>query len=322
MEELNTNGFILLKNAINENSNNFINNSYNINENKLDYSAVKHYIDKTFMPTLKQQLGLKDNIQYHKFRFSNNNNSADASTFHNDLYNFSDLELMPVYTCLTYFDDAVLEVLPGSHLKSNRIMNKLLCNYNKKVEIYVPKNSVVILNSAVFHRGKGYSNTENRRLLQVFECFFSNEHYNEHVNKVIAVQTNQREIVNYISSFSKYFSVNDFVLNKYVFEHYALTYLNLQYKFVLIDIPPYEKQDKFIVYEPTKRVNYEDIKEPMGTNVNVICDKNIKTRDPSNFYLYLLIFIIALIILLVNYKYIKLNKIKKFFKNPFAKLFK
>lgn len=68
------------------------------------------------MPKIKQTLQIPNDIIYSKFRFSNNN-SSDAATFHNDVYNCSNLDVMPVYTCLSYFDEAQMELIPKSHIK-------------------------------------------------------------------------------------------------------------------------------------------------------------------------------------------------------------
>ena len=301
MDILNTQGFILIKGGIKPEQCQFLDKLYVPGEDKVHYPLIKEYIDNVYFPTVKKELNISDKINYHKFRFSNNNNSTDASTFHNDLYNFSNLELMPVYTCLTYFDEAQMELIPTSHLRSNRQWNKCMCNYRKKIEIDIPKNSILIFNSALFHRGKGFSTKGNRRLLQVFECFLSEKDYANYSSRIIVVQTNQNNVVRKLGDFSKLFSTNSFLLDNYTFFHYFITYYNMQYKMVMIDLPPNEKNEHFLVYEPSSRINYTDVNEPLPTNMNIICDTTIKKQQPSSFYFYLFLLFIVLVIALVYF---------------------
>ena len=77
-------------------------------------------------------------------------------------------------------------------------------------------------------------------------------------------------------------------------------YNDLQYKIGLMDISPWEKKDKFVTYEPGKRVLNSVLIKENGTediNVNVLCDEKIKTVPVSNFYLYLAVFLLLIAIL-------------------------
>lgn len=303
MKNLFDNGFLVFENVISKNSENIIN--YNIDNDVIDYKSVKDYIDSFMMPTIANKLNINYKIPYHKYRYSNNNNSTDASTFHNDNYNFSNMNIIPVYTCLSYFDEAKLELVPKSHIKKNRTWNKLMENYNNRIELLIPANSIIIFNSALFHRGKSFEKGKNRRLLQVFDCFINEDDFKNYSNRLISVQTNKLKFINGVSSLSKIISYNHTILESYVFIHFVLVYYNLQYKIILIDLPPYEKTGKFINYEAGKKMYYKDVNGMIPSNINIICNDWVKEYNPSNFYLFLFIFIILIIV------FLKMRKNKK-----------
>jgi hypothetical protein len=96
--------------------------------------------------------------------------------------------------------------------------------------------------------------------------------------------------------------------------HYFLVYNDLQYKVVLMDLDPWTKSNKYITYEPGKRKNYEELTNNEDLNINVLCDKNNITENPSNFYLYiyLLYYIISGIII---YYIVKKELYKPLFKS-------
>jgi hypothetical protein len=81
-------------------------------------------------------------------------------------------------------------------------------------------------------------------------------------------------------------------------------YNDLQYKIIMMDIEPWNKRGKYITYEPGRRVYMDDVKYE-DLNVNVICDKSIKTVPPTQFYL--LYWIILIILIYVVVKLWKMN---------------
>lgn len=115
---INDDGYVLLRNALTEDDIGY-GLSCMQNNNKINYSIMKQFIDTKFFPAIQGNVGFITEPNYVKFRFSNNNNSTDASTFHGDIYNHTNAEFLPIYTCLCYFDDAQLEVIPGSHKYNN-----------------------------------------------------------------------------------------------------------------------------------------------------------------------------------------------------------
>ena len=105
MDELNKNGYIILKNSIYPSD---IPNDISSIKEKVNYTQIKEFIDNKFIPIIKRKLPYFSNPNYTKFRYSNNNNSIDASIFHQDVYNNSDFKTMPIFTALVYFDKAEL----------------------------------------------------------------------------------------------------------------------------------------------------------------------------------------------------------------------
>jgi len=55
------------------------------------------------------------NLDYLKYRVSNNNKSSDAGSFHRDLHSYAGVP--EIYTCLTYLDESIMEIIVGSHKK-------------------------------------------------------------------------------------------------------------------------------------------------------------------------------------------------------------
>lgn len=96
--------------------------------------------------------------------------------------------------------------------------------------------------------------------------------------------------------------------------HYFLVYNDLQYKVALMDLDPWTKTNKYITYEPGKRKNYNELTNNEDLNINVLCDKNSITENPSNFYfyIYILYYIVSGIII---YYIVKKQLYKPLFKS-------
>ena len=307
-------GYILLTNKLNENDLEFGLSS--IIDNKVDYSIMKQYIDNVFFPKIKKTSNVITDPHYIKFRLSNNNNSTDASTFHGDIYNNTNSEILPIYTCLCYFDDAQLEIIPGSHKYNN--IGSSIESYNKKITLTIKRGDILIFHSNIHHRGINYNKTENRRLLQVFEVFPDKQTYNEHISKLIIVKTSDTFLMKRIINPLLYeLSKNSTVVNNITMCHYILMYNDLQYKFALIDIAPYDKVNKYVSYEPGRSRIMEELDDTEDINVNIICDNGANYISCSNYYLYfyLICFILILFVFYIikqirrgNYTIQKINK--------------
>jgi len=278
---------------------------------KVDYSRMKQFIDEIFLKRIQSNVHEITEPSYVKFRFSNNNNSTDASTFHGDVYNHTKSELLPIYTCLCYFDDAQLEVIPGSHKYNNNDWS--IRTYHKKKLLHVNKGDILVFHANMHHRGVRFNQTENRRLLQVFEVFPDKRTYDEHSSKVVIVQTSNHVLIkNVVNPLMYQLSKFPSIIDTLTWFHYILMYNDMNYKIGMMDIEPWKKRDHYITYEPGRRVymenvNYDDL------NINVLCDKEIKTVPTNRFYLYIYIlyWIVSIILIYVVVKLWKGMNIKK-----------
>jgi hypothetical protein len=276
---------------------------------------MKEFIDTDFIPTISYNADFMTKPKYCKFRYSNNNNSTDASTFHCDIYNFTDNEIMPIYTCLCYFDKTQLEVIPGSHKKSFRNYNSSIDAYLQKKIIDIEPGDILIFHANLFHRGTNFDTKGNRRLLQVFDVFPDDKVYELYYDKFVTVITANTLTLSIINNLSYMISKLPMVIDTICFLHFILVYNDLQYKIALNDLAPWDKTNKLISYEPGKRINYELITGTDPINTNIICG-NLNNNEPS--YCYLFFYIIYWIVSLIVIYYVGkiLNK-KRVFKSIF-----
>jgi len=242
---------------------------------EVDYEKVKYFIDTMLLP----KLPFSDPV-YVKSRFSNNNNSIDASVFHSDVYNFTNEKEMPIYTALCYFDKAQMELIPNSHLKPNASPVEEL----KKVTlIELNPGDILVFNARIVHRGVNFSEG-NRRVLQVFEIFPTRELYKKHVDQLITVDTNQKsKLLYHIAKIPWMITIVNMIT-------YWLHYFDIKYIVSLMDLPPWQKYNTFISYEPGGRIYYKPgLKNEINKNIVYI---DTKVVSYSHFYLYLFLFIV------------------------------
>jgi hypothetical protein len=273
---------------------------------KVDYPATKQFIDQIFMEKVKQHTGMTD-PKYVKFRMSNNNNSTDASTFHGDIYNHTSTEIMPIYTCLCYFDDARIEVIPGSHRYHNRGWS--ISSYQKKVVLHIKRGDLLVFHSNLHHRGIGFGEGD-RRLLQVFEVFPDQSTYDECLPRLTIVQTSShpfmKEVINPILyKLAKHTELIDWL----AFFHYILMFNGLVYKITMMDLAPWDKSGKYVTYEAARRA-YLDETDYEDLNVNILCDRSVHTEQPCSFYLYayLLYWIVSCVLIYYLYRWLRPKK--------------
>lgn len=153
----------------------------------LDYVAMKAFIEQTMLPTVNATL--HSNIVYSKFRVSNNNNSVDAGAFHRDTMPVREGQsLIPVYTCLSYLDTTVMELIPGTHTNTHMSYAEALVTYPKSIRITLNPGDILIFNSSLIHRGVFTERLPQRRLIQVFNCFLNYEDFRLYSTKVMDVK--------------------------------------------------------------------------------------------------------------------------------------
>jgi hypothetical protein len=149
-----------------------IKNIFTDNEIEIMQACTNNSIDITtkcykelhtnLLNKIKNKLN-KNNLYVHHARFSNNNN-GDGQSFHKDvkpnlLYN---RDYPNVYTIILYLDPA------GIYVGNKKIM--------------VSPGDIVIFNSFHLHKSVGldpFSSTHQRRVLQLFNCFFDETVKNE-----------------------------------------------------------------------------------------------------------------------------------------------
>jgi len=115
-----------------------------------------------------------EDIQYLKYRASNNNNSTDAAILHRDVISYTnDDEILPIFTCVVYLDETIMELLPGSHKKNsfNNVFDALSNYYSNVKRIVIRPGDILLFNSKMIHRGIFTKTVMNRRVVQIFEIF-------------------------------------------------------------------------------------------------------------------------------------------------------
>lgn len=249
-------------------------------DSNVDYSILKTFIDNYFLPKIPFS-----NPVYVKARFSNNNNSIDASVLHSDVYNFTSEKEIPIYTALCYFDNAQLELIPGSHLKPRE---SFIQENSKRIILDLEPGDIVLINAAIMHRGVNFTKEGDRRILQVFEIFPTQGIYNENVGKLLTVDTssNSKNLLYYIAQIKWLIEIVNFI-------GFYLSYNNLKYKLFGMDLPPWQKKGRYITYEPGGRVYYtEGLVDKI--NINVVF-KDTEIVKYSRFYLWIMLFIFCIL---------------------------
>ncbi len=263
---------------------------------KVDYPATKQFIDQIFMEKVKQHTGMSD-PHYVKFRMSNNNNSTDASTFHGDIYNHTSTELLPIYTCLCYFDDAQLEVIPGSHRYHNPGWS--LSSYQKREVLHIRRGDLLVFHANLHHRGIGFGEGD-RRLLQVFEVFPDKATYDKCFPQLTIIQTSVHPVMKQIGPVLYASAKHPSLIDWLTFFHYILMFNGVLYKIGMMDLAPWDKTNKYITYEASRRA-YMDETEYEDLNVNIICDRAVHTEQPSSFYFYVYVLYWIITCILIYY---------------------
>ncbi len=284
-----------------------------VHENQIHYPTMKKFIDHVMFPKIIDKSHVIKDTLYIKFRYSNHSNALDASTFHGDVYNHTNSKLMPLYTCLCYFDDAQLEVIPGSH-KYNK--GSSTASYRKKKVLTMKQGDMLIFHANLHHRGIGYYKTENRRVLQVFEVFPDKKTYDENISKTVIVKSSGSSTMSkFIAPFMYKVSQSPLLIEPITRVHYWFMFNDLHYKVLLIDVPPHEKKNKYVGYESGPRLMYDDVHDKEDLNINIICDKQVTSVSFSNYYLYMFLMFIVVIIILVyvirNHMRTRPSKFKK-----------
>jgi len=236
--DLTEKGYQVLRNVLSEDETQIVLSS--IQKDKVNYPRVKYFIDHIFFKYITQYCSTLSNPHYVKFRLSDNNNYTDASTFHSDIYNHTHNATIPIFTCLAYFDDAQMELIPGSHQSKKDWSINI---YNQRVLLNMNRGDILVFNANIHHRGVNYGKMKHRRVLQVFEVFPNNRIYDEYASKLYTVETSRGSLVKNIYNPVMYqLSQYGILLEIIAFFHYILMYNGLNYKLGMVDIPDIDKK--------------------------------------------------------------------------------
>jgi hypothetical protein len=278
------NGYLVYKKKLSKDEQKLALSCIDTDSQMVDYNILKTFIDNYFLPKIPFS-----NPVYVKARLSNNNNSIDASVLHSDVYNFTSEKEIPVYTALCYFDNAQLEIIPGSHLKPRE---SFIAENNKRIVLDLEPGDIVLFNAAIMHRGVNFTKEGDRRVLQVFEIFPTQEIYNENIGKLLTVDTssksNSKNLLYYVAQIKWLIEIVNFI-------GFYLSYNNLKYKLFGMDLPPWQKKGRYVTYEPGGRVYYYNgLVDKI--NINVVFNDTEFVKY-SHFYLWIMLFILFFFIL-------------------------
>ena len=158
-----------------------------IDKQTMDYGKMRSFIDQTMLQAYNKHLG--SSIVYSKFRVSNNNNSTDAGGFHRDVHlTHTNTIPIPVYTCLAYLDKTVMELIPQSNTRQTMTYYEAITTYGSAIRIELHPGDLLIFHSSLIHRGIFTEQLENRRLIQVFNCFLSPSEYQTYSPLIMDVE--------------------------------------------------------------------------------------------------------------------------------------
>lgn len=314
MEQLKNNGYLVLRNIIPKNRNKYAKSQIN---SKVNYFRLKKFIDEDMINNINTKLDL--NLDYTKYRVSNNNNSTDAASFHRDLQSY-ELKSPKVYTCLTYLEEAYMEVIPQSHKNISVPLYKINGLMNKKIKIKMNPGDILIFYATLVHRGLFYiSNNKNRRIIQLFDCI-DKENIIKTNTKILHIpcRNNCSSLVNklnillnksYIISELINFVSSIIVLRGYGYPYNSLKFITTDNSIKYLSTDSNKKRirnthkDKFLesnVY--IMNINkYKDIKEN-DRNIYLFFSFTITTIICIIVMILLIILIINLLLLIKNYK--------------------
>jgi hypothetical protein len=297
MNNLLKNGFIKLKNILNDNDYLLIENNM-LNDNKIKYFYLKKFIDEIFLQKINNKLNW--NCLYTKFIFNNNINNV--SIMNRDIQSFSN-KLYPIFTCITCLDDVTLKIIPGSHFNTHYSIIESLLIYYKSKTINLKRGDILIYYSTLLYYE--IINNDKRRLLKVLNVYKNDYDYNKYSPKILHILENninnqsllQHGHINH-NLFIKYKILNIFVsLNSATGYGYDNNIINL---LKLSNIT-------YISQEKSKRLKYDKNKYQQ-LNLYFINDNN-KTLSENKyntyffycytkqFIIYSIIFIIIIIII-------------------------
>ena len=257
-----------------------------IDKKNVNYTLLSSFINGVFMKRVDSSMGW--NSRYTKYRVSNNNNSSDASVFHRDVFRISNSEpeFKNMYTCLTYLDNATMQLVPKSHINDNMSLLDSLEDLANIITVEMKPGDVLIFNSTMLHRGvfDKLNMSDDRRLIQVFDTHPSQEHYKMYSGQVIHVKsTGIKSATGQITSYLGHVPVVSDLIS-------YISYLNASTGYgrgeTLDDILKSNKLEKYTFLSSEgmqKRMDPKDLRDGWGeSNLYVLNDTPSNVSDMSD----------------------------------------
>ena len=322
MNQLNKNGYVVLRNVVDKKRVHYAQNQIN---NKVNYYKLKSYLDNDMISNVNKKLGLK--LNYTKYRVSNKNNSTDAASFHRDLQSYTN-KSPKVFTILSYLDVSRMELVPFTHKHISIPIINLKNMLDNRITITMNPGDILIFYSTLVHRGIFYNTqSKNRRLIQLFDCIDVNDKdkYREEILH-IPCKNNCSSLVNYINvTLNKSYIISEilnYISTIITFRGYGYPYYGL--RFITND-----KKIKYLSTESNKQRLYVGKNEDKFMKINLYVmnfkhykDINTNKRNAYQFFTFgittilffltlLFLFVMLYKLILFIYKFKKVGKMKK-----------
>ena len=126
-----------------------------------DYDAMAAYVRRVVSTVLGRD------ATGAKFRVSDNDNT-DAAAFHRDAIRAPGATPFELLTCIVYLDNAAMQVIPGSHLRTYGAVEALAM---KPRTLEFRAGDVMLFHAELVHRAK-LTTAPRRRVLQIFDIAF------------------------------------------------------------------------------------------------------------------------------------------------------
>ena len=126
-----------------------------------DYDAMAAYVRRVVTTVLgRDAVGAK-------FRVSDNDNT-DAAAFHRDAIRAPGATPFELLTCIVYLDDAAMQVVPGSHVRTYGAIEALAM---APQTLEFRAGDVMLFHAELVHRAK-LTSAPRRRVIQIFDIAF------------------------------------------------------------------------------------------------------------------------------------------------------
>ena len=130
-----------------------------------DYGAMAAYVRRV----VRDVFG--DGALGAKFRVSDNDN-ADAAAFHRDAIRAPGAAQLELLTCIVYLDDAAMQVVPGSHVRTYGAVEALEVLAATPLTLQFGRGDVMVFHGELVHRAKLMPRGNRRRVIQIFDVVF------------------------------------------------------------------------------------------------------------------------------------------------------